>query len=223
MENYVNKVILINIKKDDLNPHQHYGFHPYVVVVDYGSGCLIAPCTSSIFNRTLPTQVKLKTRWDRESMVLLEQMFSVSKYTVASGKYCAALCEEDIRNMHEAVAVQFGLRQDVGKNITKGKVYYLNLPQSESYHRVAGVRPYILISNDLCNKHSPVVHVIPMARDPHSDNDKMVYGAKVSGYALLENILLIPKSLLTEENCCGTLKRGSVYAINAEMQKLLVA
>ena len=220
MNEFENEVRLIDIKKDPLNPHQHQGIHPYVIIRNYGTCCLVAPCTSKTSKRTLPTQVRIASIWDKETMVLLEQMITVPACIVAKGKFCTKLSEEDIERVHNAAFIQLGIYQDLDKNVMKGSVYYLSLPKSESFHRVSGVRPYIVMSNEACNAHSPVVHVLPMSKTRHSAKDREVFG-KANGYALLENITLIPKEMLKDHTYYGELKKGSVYAINKEIEKII--
>ena len=117
MNEFENEVRLIDIKKDPLNPHQHQGIHPYVIIRNYGTCCLVAPCTSKTSKRTLPTQVRIASIWDKETMVLLEQMITVPACIVAKGKFCTKLSEEDIERVHNAAFIQLGIHQDLDKNV----------------------------------------------------------------------------------------------------------
>lgn len=46
--------------------------------------------------------------------------------------------------------------------LKRGDVITVNLPKIENSSLQSGRRPCIIVSNDDCNKHSPVIEVIPM-------------------------------------------------------------
>lgn len=221
MKEYENEVRLFVIKKDSTNPHQHRGIHPYVIIKNFGSFCLVAPCTSNIAHRVLPTHIRIKSVWDRESVVLVEQMITVPTAIVSKGKFCTNLCDEDIENIRKATFVQLGIHQNLTKNVMKGSVYHISLPRNQLDYKTSDSDLYIVMSNEKCNAYSPVVHVLPLSKERQSDRDRAVYGFNVSGYAMLENIALIPKELLNRENYYGELKKGSVFAVNKAWENII--
>lgn len=45
--------------------------------------------------------------------------------------------------------------------VHRGEIYWMNI-KCNAEHINNGTRPVLVVSNDLCNKHSPVVHVVPL-------------------------------------------------------------
>lgn len=45
--------------------------------------------------------------------------------------------------------------------VHRGEVYWMNIT-SNVEHINHGTRPVLIVSNDKCNEHSPVIHVVPL-------------------------------------------------------------
>lgn len=79
----------------------------------------------------------------------------------------------------------------------KGDIYMANLGEDEGSLQ-AGLRPVIIVSNDLANEHSPVITVIPMTTKKKKRLPTHVYiqdcGLPRPSLALAEQITSINKS-----------------------------
>jgi len=91
----------------------------------------------------------------------------------------------------------------------RGDVVYVNLPATHSSIQ-AGVRPCIIVSNDLCNQHSPVISVVPMTTQSKRSlpthlvvADNMVMNVEGFSFkrstALCEQIMLISKDMIADK------------------------
>lgn len=197
-----NEIRFIYVKKDPLTPHKHFGLHPYVVLKATDKECIVAPCSSAVLKRSLPTQVKIETQWDKPTAVLLEQTISLPTEQVQSGRLCATLCEKDIKCIHKAFFTQMGIFNK--HNVTKGKIYSASLGNS------ADVSQYIVISNEACNKFSPVVHVLPM----NQKDDEQGY------FSSIENLKLVTKSIFSEDSCVGKISDEEIDIFNNQIAKI---
>lgn len=73
-----------------------------------------------------------------------------------------------------------------------------------------GIRPCIVVSNDLCNKHSPVISVVPVSSQiakfrlpTHLFLDKYMYSLTSDSLALVEQVTSIDKSRLGARHIKG--------------------
>lgn len=161
---YENEVFLINIKENPLNPHQHFGLHPYVVIKNSGTHCLIAPCTSRTFKRHLPTHIKLTSEFKVPSVLLVEQMTTVPIKTVKKGKYLLSLNSTDITNIKKGVEIQFAIKdKNISHSSMHGSICSLN----------GSDKLFLVVSNERCNLFSPVLHVSPI--EDEKVNSKEIY------------------------------------------------
>lgn len=99
------------------------------------------------------------------------------------------------------------------KNVKRGDIFYADLPQDG--HVQGGVRPVLIIQNDIGNKHSPTVIVVPLTtreKKPLPTHTAIV--AKTQSICLCEQQTTIDKSRL---------KAYISTATPAEMQKVDIA
>lgn len=67
-------------------------------------------------------------------------------------------------------------------NINRGDIFYLNIEKNNDSRIQGGVRPILIVSNNMCNKHSPVVHYIPLTSK--MKKRALPTHVKLSGYGL---------------------------------------
>lgn len=85
----------------------------------------------------------------------------------------------------------------INKNIKRGDIVYVSTNSKETGHVQSGSRPYIIVSNDVCNKVSPVLTAVPLttrSKKPiptHVDIDG--FGLLHKSTALCEQIISIDK------------------------------
>ena len=197
-----NEIRFIYVKKDPLTPHKHFGLHPYVVLKVSPKECVVAPCSSAVLKRSLPTQVKIETQWDKPTTVLLEQTISLPTTLVQSGRLCATLCEKDVECIHNAFFTQMGVFDKY--NVTKGKIYSASLDDD------ANISQYIVVSNDACNKHSPVVHVLPV----NQKDDEW------GRFSSIDKIRLVSKNIFSEASYIGKITDDEIVAFNHRIAKI---
>ena len=64
------------------------------------------------------------------------------------------------------------LDSSYNKEIKRGDIFWASIPHDpQNRHAQHGTRPVIVISNDMCNKHSPVIIVLPLT----TQSDKYYY------------------------------------------------
>lgn len=108
--------------------------------------------------------------------------------------------------------------------IRKFDVYDLNLPDDGVDHSQSGVRPYVVIQNDIGNKYSPICLVLSMtsqkkktSQPTHAIINKYeAVGLEKDSIVLAENIRMVDKSMLRPEN-----KRGYVVSKEAKNRVLM--
>lgn len=84
------------------------------------------------------------------------------------------------------------------KNIKRGNIVYANINASDDTHIQKGYRPYIIVSNNQCNKYSPVVTAVPLTTKLKHNLPTHVEisgcGLKLKSTALCEQIISIDKN-----------------------------
>lgn len=90
-------------------------------------------------------------------------------------------------------------------NIRRGDVYYIEPYMTEGCEQRAG-RPAVIVSNDLANKHSPVVEVVYFTTQPKNDMPTHVIIRSTSreSTALCEQITSVSKTRLGDYICTLT-------------------
>jgi mRNA interferase MazF len=110
-----------------------------------------------------------------------------------------------------------------------GELYYAELPVIGNSRVQQGLRPVLVISNNTCNKFSPVVSVIPLTSS--STKAKIPTHVEISGYGLhkpsvilAEQIMSIDKSRLNDKigeiNDVGLLKQ-IIRALKTQLNMLV--
>lgn len=85
----------------------------------------------------------------------------------------------------------------------RGQVWWWNCPSHNRDHIQRGRRPVIIVSNDVCNKVSPVVTVVPMtasAKRYYPQQAPLVLTRGMS-VAIADQLTSVPKSELTDYEC----------------------
>lgn len=99
-----------------------------------------------------------------------------------------------------------------------GDVYMAKLPRSENSKVQYGLRPVVVVSNNMANFYSPVITVIPLtSRSTKKNLPTHVfingYGLRTNSIALVEQITTIDKSYLTVK-ICSLAKTSKMAEIN---------
>lgn len=109
--------------------------------------------------------------------------------------------------------------------ITRGEVYYIDLSQTVGSEQ-SGLRPCLVISNDVNNKHSPCVTVIPFTSSTtkaniptHISVSANECGLRQSSIALCEQIRTIDKRRI--KNRVGVLTAEKMMLIDIAIKMSL--
>ncbi len=90
-------------------------------------------------------------------------------------------------------------------DIRRGQVWWWNCPHHNRKHIQEGKRPVVVVSNNTCNKASPVITVVPLTtsvKRPYPQQVPIIFQESVS-IAIADQLTSIPVSEL--ENCVCTL------------------
>ena len=68
---------------------------------------IIAPLTSRMTKKNIPTHVKIKNKLAKESIVLLEQIRTINKSELKN--YITTLDENNIKDINKAICVSLGM------------------------------------------------------------------------------------------------------------------
>lgn len=105
--------------------------------------------------------------------------------------------------------------------VKRGDVFYANLPVYGSVQ--GGVRPVVIISNDMNNRFSPTVQIIPLTSQGKKRNlpvhvsidvEKNVLGKE--SQALVEQLTTVDKSVLMNKK--GSLPKDVINAIETAIR-----
>ena len=103
------------------------------------------------------------------------------------------------------------------ESISRGGIVYVKLEGTGS--RQSGYRPVLVISNNMCNKHSPVISVVPLtsksSKKPiptHKTIEKGIGNLKVTSIALCEALTSLCKDSVMEK--IGTVDTYTLAQIN---------
>lgn len=93
-----------------------------------------------------------------------------------------------------------------GKEVKRSELWYVNLGEGTENSIQSGRRPCIIVSNDACNKFSPIINIIPLTSKSKGNLPTHVKISKESGLerdsvALAEQIISIDKSQLIRKIC----------------------
>ena len=89
------------------------------------------------------------------------------------------------------------------KEIKRGDIYFAEIKTMTVSSIQGGRRPVVVVSNNMCNRYSPVIHIIPLTT---SNNKKSIpthvtvgtqCGLRMESIALAEQIQLVDKDCLT--------------------------
>lgn len=105
--------------------------------------------------------------------------------------------------------------------VKRGDVFYANLPICGSVQ--GGVRPVVIISNDMNNRFSPTVQIIPLTSKGKKKNLPVHVcigaGENVLGkesQALVEQLTTVDKSVLMNKK--GSLPKAVIHAIETAIR-----
>lgn len=87
--------------------------------------------------------------------------------------------------------------------ITRGSVWWWKCQDNERLHIQQGIRPVVVVSNDMCNKASGVITVVPLttkAKKPFPQQVPIIMNENVS-IALADQITSIPVDELSSYIC----------------------
>lgn len=107
-------------------------------------------------------------------------------------------------------------------NLVKYDICFITLPEPKPGSSVqGGQRPAIIVSNNMCNKHSPVVSVVPITSRDKKPLPTHVsiwgYGLNCECTVMCEQITSVDKTMITKK--IGNISHESVRAaINRALQ-----
>lgn len=101
------------------------------------------------------------------------------------------------------------------KEIKRGDMFWANIPHDPlNPHAQHGMRPVLVVSNDMCNKHSPAIIVLPLT----TSKDKYYYiHPPIIGQDNRKSYALTEQPKVLEKDRLGTFIRHATYS---EMVKL---
>ena len=88
-------------------------------------------------------------------------------------------------------------------DIRRGQVWWWDCPEHNREHIEQGVRPVVIVSNDVCNAASPVVTVVPFttsAKKPYPQQVPVVFNKSVS-IAIADQLTSVPTCELSRLIC----------------------
>jgi mRNA interferase MazF len=88
--------------------------------------------------------------------------------------------------------------------IKRGDVWLIDLGMPDGTSKQSGVRPVVITSNDMANKNSSVIHIVPLTTKTKNklpthiqiDVQNKITGVITPSVALAEQVTLVDKSLL---------------------------
>lgn len=88
------------------------GTRPVVIIQNnmgnrFSPTLIIAPVTSRMTKKNIPTHVKIKNKLAKESIVLLEQIRTINKSELKN--YITTLDENNIKDINRAICVSLGM------------------------------------------------------------------------------------------------------------------
>ena len=88
------------------------GTRPVVIIQNnmgnrFSPTLIIAPVTSRMTKKNIPTHVKIKNKLAKESIVLLEQIRTINKSELKN--YITTLDENNIKDINKAICVSLGM------------------------------------------------------------------------------------------------------------------
>lgn len=105
--------------------------------------------------------------------------------------------------------------------VKRGDVFYANLPVYGSVQ--GGVRPVVIISNDMNNRFSPTVQIIPLTSKGKKKNLPVHVGIGAidsvlgkESQALVEQLTTVDKSVLMDKK--GSLPKDVIHAIETAIR-----
>ncbi len=108
------------------------------------------------------------------------------------------------------------------ENLAKFDICYITLPEPKAGSCIqGGSRPVIIVSNDVCDKYSPIVSVVPLTtrqkkRLP-THVDILGFGLPQKSTVMCEQITSIDKSSITSK--IGNISNHKIrFAINKALQ-----
>lgn len=102
----------------------------------------------------------------------------------------------------------------------RGEVYWMDI-KSNVEHINNCIRPVLIVSNDKCNKHSQVVHVVPLTtayKKPLPTHVKAMIDGKLNAI-LCEHIMPVNSCDITESNRICSLPKSVMDKVSIAMMK----
>lgn len=106
-----------------------------------------------------------------------------------------------------------------GKDIKRGDVFWVNFDPTQG--EVRKIRPAVILSNNMFNKHLPRLIVVPVTSRVEKvyEFDALVFVAGKKGKAMLDQIRAIDKSRLGSK--IGTLTRDEIADVDRAIKLAL--
>lgn len=102
----------------------------------------------------------------------------------------------------------------------RGEVYWLDV-KSDVKHVNVGNRPVLIVSNDKCNKNSPVVTVVPLISEKKKSMPTHVitYLGNIRNTILCEHIMPANADEILEQNKICTLSKSTMDKVAIALMK----
>lgn len=92
-----------------------------------------------------------------------------------------------------------------------GELYYADLPLLLGSQVQQGIRPVLIVSNDLNNFHSPIVNVIPLTAS--ETKKRLPTHVAISGYGLKRSSIILAEQIISLDQSRLLGKIGAVLDI----------
>lgn len=81
----------------------------------------------------------------------------------------------------------------------RGEIYYVDFGDDHTSSRQCGFRPALIVSNDVANRHSPVITVIPITAKANKKRNQPthVFLPRGRGYGLTRDSVALAEQLFT--------------------------
>lgn len=89
-----------------------------------------------------------------------------------------------------------------------GDIFYANLPIVAGSQVQQGIRPVIIVSNNMNNKYSPVVNIVPLTSSL-SKHDLPTH-VNIQGYGLTRPSIILGEQIITVDKKCLIEKVGTI-------------
>lgn len=78
--------------------------------------------------------------------------------------------------------------------VKRGDIFLIDIPPVNDTHLIHGIRPHIVVSNEINNQHSSVINVVPLTSNISNKKKELPTHVEINGFGLYK-----PSIVLTEQ------------------------